>query len=135
MTKSTHQIVRDFFAAMSGGTLSHDLLTEDVTVWTTTSGGGSDRDRYIGGTRMLQSIFDGGLAYTIDSITAEDDRAIAEVRAHGTLVNGEEYSNRYVFIFHIRGGRISSLAEHFNPDPIAKQIMPLMMVAMEKTGD
>jgi ketosteroid isomerase-like protein len=133
MTKTAHQIVRDFFAAMSSGTLSADMLTDDMTAWTTSSGVHVPRDRYVGGSKMLQTIFDGGIHYTVDSITAEDDRAAAEVRAQGKLINGEDYANTYVFMFRIRDGKIASLAEHFNPDPMRSQLGPLIQQVMAKT--
>ena len=129
---SNHQLVRDFFAAMSSGNLPDDLLSPDMTTWTTSSGGGSDKARYQGGVKLLASITKGGLTYTIDSLTAEDDRVAAEVQAHGTLVNGEDFHNVYVFLFRIRDGRIASVAEHFNPIPVREKIVPLLQVAMSK---
>ena len=125
MTRQNHQLVHDFFAALSTGSLSSQLFTDDMTAWTTTSGK-SPKEKYLAGVRMLQSLFPTGLTYTVDALTAEDDRVAAEVQSHGTLVNGELFHNVYVFIFRIRAGRIASVAEHFNPQMVREKIMPLL---------
>ena len=133
MTHPNHQLVRDFFAALSTGNLPDTLLTPDMTAWTTTSGTAPGQ-KYQGGVKLLQSVFEGGLAYTIDSLTAAGDRVAAEVRSHGKLVNGQAFHNTYVFMFRIRDGRIAAVAEHFNPDPVREKLMPLMQAAMAKAG-
>src|SRR5580700_10970064 len=131
MTHVNHELARKFFAALSSGNIPDDLLTADMMVWTTTSGT-STKARYQAGIKMLASIFSGGISYTVDSLTAEDDRVAAEVHGHGTLINGEAYQNVYMYILRIRDGRIASVAEHFNPDPIRERIAPLMQAAMRK---
>ena len=125
MPQSNHQIVRDFFTALSNGTLSAGMFTTDMTAWTTTSGG-SSRDRYLAGVAMLQSLFPAGLTYTVDSLTAESDRVAAEVQSKGNLVDGKTFHNRYVFMFRIRDERISAVAEHFNPQAVHDMILPLL---------
>ena len=128
MTRPNHQLVRDFFTALSSGTLADELLTHDMTVWTTSSGN-SAKQKYLAGVAVLQSLFPAGLTYTIDSLTAEEDRVAAEVRSRGTLVNGDTFQIIYVFMFRIRDGRIASVAEHFNPQTVREKIMPLLQRA------
>ena len=135
MTQAAHDLARQFFAALSDGNLADALLTDDMTAWTTSSGVKSDKARYQGGVRLLASLFKGGLAYAIDSLTAEDDRVAAEVRSHGTLVDGQAFDNRYVFILRIRDGRIASVAEHFDPAPVTEKLVPLIQAAMAKGGN
>jgi uncharacterized protein len=130
MTRPNHQLVRDFFAALSTGSLSSQSFTDDMTAWTTTSGK-SPKEKYLAGVKMLQSLFPAGLPYTIDALTAEDDRVAAEVQARGTLVNGELFHNVYVFIFRIRD-RIASVAEHFNPQVVREKIVPLLQAAQPR---
>ena len=134
MTRSNKDIARAFFAALSAGLVPDDMLTEDMTAWTTTSGT-MPRQRYQGGVTMLQSLFPAGLAYTVDSLTAEEDRVAAEVQSHGTLSSGEDFHNLYLFLLHIRDGRIASVAEHFNPTVVREKIVPLLQAAMAKTAD
>jgi uncharacterized protein len=125
MTQPNHQLVRDFFAALSSGSLSSQFFTDDMTAWTTTSGT-SPKEKYLAGVRILQSLFPGGLTYTVDALTAEEDRVAAEVQSRGTLVNGASFHNTYVFMFRIRDGRIASLAEHFDPQIVREKVMPLL---------
>lgn len=129
MTGSNKDIARAFFAALSDGIVPDDLLTEDMTAWTTTSGTMS-RQRYQGGVTMLQSLFPAGLAYTVESLTAEEDRVAAEVQSRGTLSSGEDFHNIYLFMLRIRDGRIASVAEHFNPAAVREKIVPLMQATM-----
>lgn len=134
MTQANHQIARKFFAALSSGNMPDELLTDDMTAWTTTTPAPAEKAWYQGGVKLLGSIFDGGCTYTVDSLTAEDDRVAAEVHADGTLVNGEKFHNVYVFMLRIRDGRIASVAEHFDPNPVVEKLVPLLMAAMGKAG-
>jgi uncharacterized protein len=133
MSSANHQIVREYFTGLSSGNLPDTLFTPDMTVWTTTSGT-SPGKKYLGGVKLLQSLFKGGLLYTIDSLTAEGDRVAAEVQARGTLLDGQDYHNTYVFMFRIRDGRIAAVAEHFNPAPVREKLGPLMQAAMAKAA-
>ncbi len=104
-----------------------------MTAWTTSSGAWSDKARFQYGIKLLASIFNGGLAYTVDSLTAEKDRVAAEVQSRGTLTNGEEYRGRYVFMLRIRDGRITSVAEHNDPRAVREKLGPLLQAALKKT--
>jgi ketosteroid isomerase-like protein len=114
-----------YFEAVSAGALPDELLTPDMTGWITT-GGTVDRAAYQGLVRLLGRMCDGPLAFTIDSLTAEDDRVVAEARSEGRLVNGEAYAQTYVFVFRIRDGRIASVAEHYNALVAQEKLVPLM---------
>lgn len=130
MPNPAHDLARRFFAALSSGDLPDELLTDDMTVWTTTSGVQQEKARYQGGIRLLSALFEGGLTFTVDSLTAEDDRVAAEVRSHGILRGGEPFENRFLFMLRVRDGRIASVAEHFNPIPIREKIHPLLEAEM-----
>ena len=134
MTEANHAVARRYFASLSSGAIADDLLTGDMTAWTTSSGVQSDKARYCFGVNLLASIFSEGPTYTIDSLTAEEDRVAAEVRMRGTLVNGEPYHNVYMFMLRIRDGRIASVAEHFDPVPVREKLGPLLQAAMAKTA-
>lgn len=132
MTQAAHDIANRFFAALSAGSLPDDLLTDDMTAWTTSSGENCAKAKYQGGVRLVGSIFEGGATYIVDSLTAEDDRIAAEVHAYGTLVDGQVFENKYVFILRIREGKIASVAEHFNPGPVIEKLVPLIQTALAK---
>lgn len=128
MANPNHKIARDFITAFFGGTLTDDFLTPDMTVWTTL-GPLAEKATYVSTVKQIMSLFDGGagsLNYTIDAITAEDDRAVVEAHATGTFPDGTDYENTYVFVLRIRDGRIASVAEHFNPIPALEKLFPRM---------
>lgn len=125
MTHENHQLVRDFFAALPSGTLPDELLTADMKAWTTFSGP-TDKASYLSSVSCLKPMFSPPISFTINSLTAEEDRVVAEVESIGTLVNGEVYENTYIFVFCIRDGQISSVAEHFNAIVVAEKFVPLM---------
>jgi ketosteroid isomerase-like protein len=131
MQRSHRQLVADFFTALSAGALTDDLFTDDMTVWTTTSGI-APKAKYQGGVQIFKSLFREGPQYIVDTLTMEEDRAAAEVHATGTLINGEHYQATYVFIINIRDSRIAKVAEHCNPLVVRDKIMPLMAAKMGK---
>lgn len=134
MTAPNHYIARDFIAALSRGDIPDELLTEDMQAWTVTSQAWSERARYQGGVKLLATVFQDRLNYTIDSLTVEEDRIAVEAQAHGTLTNGEAFRNEYVFMLRIRDGRIASVREFFNPAPVKEQLGPLLHAVMTKAG-
>lgn len=130
---ASHSLVRAFFAAVTNGEMPDSLLTTDMTAWITT-GGTIDKASYQHLIRVLAAMCDGPLEFTIRSLTAEEDRVVAEAESHGKLVDGSEYSNTYVFVFRIRDGRFASIAEHYNALIIEEKLMPLMAAAQNKVA-
>ena len=55
---------------------------------------------------------DGGIRFTVHSLTAEDDRVAAEVESYAPLVNGNVYNNHYHMLFVIRDGKIAIVKEY-----------------------
>ena len=126
MTRSDKEnLVRAFFEAVTAGDLPDRLLTPDMRGWTTHQGD-MDKAAYQHVVHLLAEISSEPLAFTIDAITIEDDRAAAEARSKGTLIDGTEYANTYVFTFRFREGRISSVAEHYNALIVEEKMMPLL---------
>jgi uncharacterized protein len=132
MSHPHHQLARKFFAGLFSGDIQDELLAPGMTAWTTL--GTVDKAGYQGGVKALASLFIGGFNYTIDSLTAEEDRVVAEIRSNGKFPDGDAYENVYVFVLRVRDGRIASVAEHLNPDPVVKKIMPRMQALMAKTA-
>ncbi len=132
MTRTNQQLVREFFTAISSGNVPDELLTADMTFWSVNSGT-ADKARFQGAMKVLASIFGGSMVYHLDSLTAEDDRVVAEVRSHGTLITDEPFQNTHIFLFRIRDGRVASVAEYMNQFAVREKIAPLMQAAMAKT--
>lgn len=120
-----HDLARAYFAAVTAGELPDELLTEDMTAWITT-GGTMTRQAYQEVIRLLAKMCAEPIRFTIDAITAEDDRVVAEARSTATLIDGETYANTYVFSFRIRDGRIAWIAEHYNALIVQEKLFPLM---------
>jgi len=120
-----YQLVHDFFDAVTAGELPDSLLTDDMTGWITT-GGTMPKASYQGLIRILAQMCADPIRFTVDSITAEEDRAVAEVRSRATLINGEPYEQTYIYVFRIRDGRIASVAEHYNALISEEKLIPLM---------
>jgi hypothetical protein len=134
MTKSNHQVVRDFLAALGGGALTDDLITADFEGWTVLSGP-VERATYKKAFGIFATIFaNGGPKITIHSLTAEEDRVVAEFTSEGTLVNGDLYHNEYLFLFRVRDGRIAYVGEYFDPAVVREKIAPAMAAAMSRVS-
>jgi ketosteroid isomerase-like protein len=123
--RESHRLVHEFFAAVRAGELPDAMLTEDMAGWTTLQGPMS-KAAYQEAIRILARISREPLAFTIDSVTAEDDRVAAEVRSDGVLIDGTPYANTYVFVFRVRDGKIASVAEHFNALIVREKMIPLL---------
>jgi hypothetical protein len=131
MKEQNYQIARDYFAAVSNGELPDALLTPDMTGWITTTGT-MDKAAYQRLIRLLAKMCATPLRFTITALTADEDRVVAEAVSHCVLVNGETYGNTYVFVFRIRGGKIASVAEHYNAITARDKLVPLMAEAAAK---
>ncbi len=130
MRERNHQLVRDFFLAIAKGEVPDALVTPDMTFWSVNSGT-ADRARFHGAMKILSSIFSGTLVYDIVSLTAEDDRVVAEITSRGTLA-GEPFDNTHLFLFRIRDERIDNVIEYMNQFVVRDRIIPQMQAAMSK---
>ena len=127
-----HEIANRLFAALSAGDIPDELLADDMQAWTVSSQTWLPRERYQAGARLLAAVFDGPYRYTVESLTAEDNRVAAEVKGEGMLVTGEAFANEYLFLLHIRDGKIATLREFFDVRPVQEQLVPLLQEAMGK---
>lgn len=125
MPHPNHALARAYFAAVAAGELPDALCCDDMTAWITT-GGTMSKGAYQGAIRMLARMCQSPIQFTIDAITAEDDRVLAEARSVATLINGEVYKNTYVFAMRIRDGKFAHIAEHFNALVSQQKLIPLM---------
>lgn len=129
MIEANRRQVHRFFEGLAAGAFPDDLFAPGLTCWTTGSGS-MDADYYRAVPAMLKAVFPAGIAFHIDSIIAEGNRAAAEVRSEGLFDGDQLYTNQYAFIFGFSDGRISSVAEHFNPLRVSKALAARMMAAL-----
>lgn len=127
-----YQIARDYFAAVTAGELPDAMLTSDMTGWITSGGTTMDKAQYQNAVWLLSAMLASPLQFTIQALTADEDRVVAEATSVGTLINGEEYRQTYVFILRIRDGKIASVAEHYNAIISQEKLVPLMARAAAK---
>jgi hypothetical protein len=132
--EASYCIARGYLAAVSDGELPDALLTPDMTAWITT-GGSLVRAAYQHLIRMLFAMCESPLVFTIQSLTADEDRVVVEATSVAMLVSGDEYRNAYVFVLRIRDGLIASIAEHYNALVVEEKLMPLMGQAAARLAE
>ena len=124
MSHPNHAVAAAYLSAVTAGDLPDSLLTDDMTAWLTTQGPISKSD-YQSAIRLLARMCQSPIRFTVDAITAEDDRVVIEAHSQATLIDGQEYANTYVFSLRVRNGRIAWIAEHYNPLIAQEKLYPL----------
>lgn len=124
MPHANHAIAEAYLSAVTSGDLPDSLLTDDMTAWLTSQGTIS-KSAYQGAIRLLARMCQSPIRFTVDAITAQDDRVVIEARSQAPLIDGQQYANTYVFSLRVRGGRIAWIAEHFNPLIAQERLYPL----------
>lgn len=124
MAHPNYSVAQAYLAAVTAGDLPDSLLTDDMSAWLTTAGPVSKSD-YQGAIRLLARMCRSPIQFTVDALTAEDDRVVIEAHSQATLVNGEEYANTYVFSIRVRDGKIAWIAEHYNALIAQEKLIPL----------
>jgi ketosteroid isomerase-like protein len=95
-----------------------------MTAWLTTQGPIS-KSAYQGAIRLLARLCTSPIRFTVNAITAQDDRVVIEAHSQATLIDGQDYANAYVFSLRVRDGRIAWIAEHFNALIAQEKLFPL----------
>ena len=54
-------------------------------------------------------------SFTVTSLTADEDRVVAEATSQGVGPGGVEYGNRYLMIFFLKDGKLHTVREYFDP--------------------
>lgn len=126
MAEGNHAIVRDFIQAMSDGAIDEKLVTDDFKVWILGTPELVEREAYAAGIALLPRVFPDKLAFTIHSLTAEDDRVVAQFSGVGVTTEGKTYRNDYLYLFKIRDGKAYFLAEYLNLDEMRGTLIPAM---------
>ncbi len=127
-------VVTRFIQALGSGdadtiaSLMHDDIAAVCTGTSLLSGtrGHADICTAVG---MLGQMTQGGIAFTILSLTAEDERVSCEVEGRSTLVNGTPYDNQYHFLFSLRDGKVVRLKEYMDTKLVDDALGPLLRAA------
>lgn len=132
-TQEISQLIRRFFAGISQGDVADEMLTDDMTFWSINSGE-NDKAGFQGGIKLLALAANHSIQYNIISLTAEEDRVVAEVASSGTLISGEALANNHIFLFRLRDGKIASVAEYMNQFVVREKIIPIMQELAAKAA-
>lgn len=124
-------LVDRFFSGISRGKVDDELLCADMTFWSINSGE-RDRKTFEFGIKVLATVANQSLRYEVLSLTAEDDRVVAEVRSTGSLIDGQAIENRHIFLFRLQDGKVRSAAEYMNQLLVKEKIAPLMEAEIAK---
>jgi hypothetical protein len=124
MSHPNYAVAEAYLAAVTAGDLPDSLLTDDMSAWLTTQGPVS-KAAYQGAIRLFARMAASPIRFTVDAMTAQDDRVVIEAHSQATLINGEAYGNTYVFSIRVRDGRIAWIAEHFNALIAQEKLFPL----------
>jgi ketosteroid isomerase-like protein len=126
-------LVLEYFAALRRGDLQRlaGLMCDDLRFWVAGGAQGavvfhSPAELIRDIERSLSVLYDArtGLDPEIHSLTAEDDRVVAEVTLRGRCArSGEPYVNSYVFLFWVRDGRFAEIHEHLDTDYVRQKLL------------
>jgi uncharacterized protein len=125
MMRTARDIAHAFIAASEAGAFPEGLCCADMVAWTTLQSEHSHAD-YSRSIAWMREKTDGTLKFVINAVTSEAGRIVIEAHSTAQLVNGEDYSNTYVFILALRDGKIESVREHYNALVVQKKLIPLM---------
>jgi ketosteroid isomerase-like protein len=131
MSEQNKQLVLTFIEAMGRGDAdaAAPCIAEDT--FTLAKGFGKfagvrTHDTILATIGAFRQLMPDGMAPTILSVTADDDRVVVEFEGHGTLVNGEDYANQYCMVFMIRDGKIRQVNEYFCTILADEKLWPLV---------
>jgi len=117
--EANKQLARDFMAALSRADTDWvlDHYADDMVLWTAGSlpfSGVHTRDEIRPLMDGILGAFPDGLTFSVETLTAEQDRVAIEARSRGVHVSGKRYENRYHFLVRIRGGKIVEVKEYLD---------------------
>ena len=131
MSEQNKQLVLTFIEAMGRGDAdaAAPCIAEDTFILAKGFGkfaGVRTHDTILATIGAFRQLMPDGMAPTILSVTADDDRVVVEFEGHGTLVNGEDYANQYCMVFMIRDGKIRQVNEYFCTILADEKLWPLV---------
>lgn len=130
-TEINKKIVLTFIEAMGNGdsAAAAPCIAEDT--FTLAKGFGKfagvrKHDTILATIGAFKQLMPSGMKPEIHSVTAEGDRVVVEFEGHGTLINGEAYSNQYCMVFILRDGKIRQVNEYFCTLLADEKLWPLV---------
>lgn len=131
MSEQNKEVVLRFIQAMGNGDADTAATCIDKDTFTLAKGFGKfagirTHDIILATIAAFKELMPSGMKPEIVSVTAEGDRVVVEFEGHGTLINGEDYSNQYCMVFSMGDGRIKQVNEYFCTILADEKLWPLV---------
>jgi ketosteroid isomerase-like protein len=131
MSESNEEIAVAYLKALVEGDAvqMERLLTDDFVNHdrgTARISGRRSREEVVAFTAAVPSLFKERLRFEYESITAEADRVVCQVKGYSTLPDGREYNNEYIYLFHIRDGAIYHMDCYYDTKLADERVMEVM---------
>lgn len=119
MTDHNKNAATNYLKALGEGdaTLMDSILTDDFDTLargTAKICGLRTRAQTVDFVAEVPTLFKDGLRWEVESITAEENRVACQVKGFSTLADGRTYNNEYMFVFHLRDGKIFHMDEYID---------------------
>jgi len=118
-------VIDAFFTAAGTGGDVLDFLTEDATWWVPGHwqlGGTYSKDQLGPVFEIALALMDIKPRFTINAMTAEEDRVAVDCEGDGRFADGTPYHNTYHFLFRLRDGKIAAVKEFMNTAYMSKTL-------------
>jgi ketosteroid isomerase-like protein len=94
------------------------MMTEDATFWLNGNqkffpgAGAKTKEQFAEILGQLLELLDGGLQMNVETIVAEGDRVVAQIRSSAITKQGKPYENGFLFRINLRDGKITEIREY-----------------------
>ena len=97
--------------------LMDSVLTDDFDAVDRNSakiGGWRSREEVIAFAAAVPDLFQERLRFEYESVTAEEDRVVCQVKGFSKLADGRQYNNQYIYFFYMRDGKIRHMDGYYD---------------------
>lgn len=98
--------------SLMSSVLADDFVADDRN--TANIGGRRSREEVLAFTAAVPSLFKERLRFEYESVTAEEDRVICQVKGYSRLPDGSDYNNQYIYLFHVRDGKLRHMDGYYD---------------------
>jgi len=131
MSEQNKKTVLTFIEAMGQGDAEAAAPCIDKDTYTLAKGYGKfagvrTHDTILATIGAFRQLMPEGMKPEIVSVIADGDKVVVEFEGHGTLVNGEDYSNQYCMVFTMGDGKIKQVNEYFCTVLADEKLWPLI---------
>ena len=114
-------IVQQWFDALNAGDVDalKSLYTDTTIVWTagsTSISGEKSAQHLLQTAGEVLALFPEGLQFSVQQVTAEENRVAVAAESHGKHVSGDIYHNLYHFLLSIEDGKIVYVKEYMDTE-------------------